>query len=154
MARNIFIFLGTFVAGALIALVVRAAMFNPHAGHEAAASTGGEYAPMVSNALAPAGAAQARPASAPANPSKTEAVKPSAGSHENHGSASAAAPAKGKPVNTVCAICGMDVDPKLPTAEYKGQTIGFGCRMCPPKFKADPDRWGPLYLKNEVAKRG
>jgi len=47
----------------------------------------------------------------------------------------------------------MDVDPSLPTVEYQGQTIGFGCRMCPPKFKADPDRYGPLYLKNEVIKR-
>jgi hypothetical protein len=57
------------------------------------------------------------------------------------------------PVNTVCAICGMDVDPKLPTAEYQGKTIGFGCRMCPPKFKAEPDKFGPLYLRNEVVKR-
>lgn len=54
------------------------------------------------------------------------------------------------PVNSVCAICGMDVDPKLPTLEYKGQRIGFGCRMCPPKFKAEPDKYGPYYLRNEV----
>ena len=44
----------------------------------------------------------------------------------------------------------MEVDPSVPTAEYKGQTIGFGCRMCPPKFKADPDKYGPAYLRNEV----
>jgi YHS domain-containing protein len=56
-------------------------------------------------------------------------------------------------VNTRCAICGMPVDPSLPTLEYKGQTIGFGCRMCAPKFKADPDKYGPVYLKNEVIKR-
>jgi YHS domain-containing protein len=56
-------------------------------------------------------------------------------------------------VNTVCAICGMPVDPKLPTAQYQGKTIGFGCKMCPPKFAKDPDRWGPLYLRNETAKR-
>jgi hypothetical protein len=47
----------------------------------------------------------------------------------------------------------MDVDPKLPTAEYQGKTIGFGCRMCPPKFKAAPDRYGPHYLRNEVVPR-
>ena len=129
MIRNVFIFLGTFVAGALIALVMRAAMFEPHAGHEGHSAGGGEYAAMVSNPLVPANSAARTPAADP---------------HAGH-----AAP----PVNTVCAICGMAVDPKVPTAEYQGKTIGFGCKMCPPKFKADPDRYGPLYLKNEVVKR-
>jgi hypothetical protein len=50
------------------------------------------------------------------------------------------------PVNTTCAICGMPVDPRLPTATYQGRTIGFGCRMCPPKFQAEPDRYGPAFL--------
>lgn len=57
-----------------------------------------------------------------------------------------AAAAEGNPVNTTCAICGMAVDPRLPTATYQGKTIGFGCRMCPPKFKAEPDRYGPAFL--------
>ncbi len=60
------------------------------------------------------------------------------------------APQTAAPVNTLCAICGMQVDPKLPTLEYKGQRIGFGCRMCPPKFKAEPDKYGPYYLRNEL----
>lgn len=153
--RNIFLFLATFVAGALIALVVRAARFDAHAGERTEHTAGGEYAPMVNNALTPAtgDAAKVRGATEPAR----------AGGHENHVPAAPEAAGAttvktaadaGKPVNTVCAICGMDVDPKLPTAQYQGKTIGFGCKMCPPKFKADPDRWGPLYLKNEVAKRG
>jgi hypothetical protein len=25
--------------------------------------------------------------------------------------------------------------------------------MCAPKFKADPDRYGPVYLRNEVMKK-
>lgn len=54
--------------------------------------------------------------------------------------------AHGNPINTTCAICGMPVDPRLPTASYQGKTIGFGCRMCPPKFQADPDRYGPAFL--------
>ena len=66
----------------------------------------------------------------------------------------AAASAGAKPVNTICAICGMAVDPKLPTAVYQGQVIGFGCRMCPPKFKAEPDKYGPSYLRNERVKSG
>lgn len=53
-------------------------------------------------------------------------------------------------VNTVCAICGMDVDPRLPAADYKGYKIGFGCAACPPKFARNPDKWGPSALKNEV----
>jgi len=58
----------------------------------------------------------------------------------------AAAAAQATPVNTTCGICGMPVDPKLPTATYQGKTIGFGCRICPPKFQAEPDRYGPRFL--------
>jgi hypothetical protein len=140
MIRNIFIFLGTFVAGALIALVARAAMFKPHAGHEGHPEKA-EYAPMVNNALAPV-----QPTA------KGEAVK-SAASDPHAGHTMAKTADADKPVNTVCAICGMDVDPKLPTLEYQGKKIGFGCRMCPPKFKADPDRYGPFYLRNEIIKK-
>lgn len=147
MTRSLFIFLGTFAAGALIALVTRAALHDPHSDNEGHVAAGGEYAPMVANVLAPAASAHAGHAAH--------------ADHAGHAGAAASAdkapaPASaepGKPVNTVCAICGMDVDPRLPTAQYQGKTIGFGCRMCPPKFKADPDRYGPLYLKNEVVQR-
>ncbi len=65
MTRNIFIFIGTFVVGALIALVTRAALFNPHRGHEGHPAKA-EYAPMVSNPLTPA--VTPAPAPAPAQP--------------------------------------------------------------------------------------
>jgi hypothetical protein len=140
MTRTLFVFLGTFAAGALIALVARAALFEPHAAKPANATGGGDYAPMVSNTLAPAAQGDAKPAA------------PAVDEHAGHGAPeTAAAPAE--PVNTVCAICGMEVDPKIPPATYQGKTIGFGCKLCPPKFAKDPDRWGPLYLKNEVAPR-
>lgn len=113
MIKNAFIFLGTFLVGALAALVVRATVYQPHAG------------------------------TVPATPAAPVAAI---------ARASAVADAE-KPVNTRCAICGMEVDPALPTLEYKGKKIGFGCRMCPPKFKADPDKYGPFYLRNEVIKR-
>jgi YHS domain-containing protein len=133
MIRNIFIFLGTFVAGALIALVARAALFKPEAGQPAAPAPKADYAPMVSNALTPA---------------------PAPDPHVGHSATTAATTrAAAKPVNTVCAICGMAVDPKMPTMEYQGKTIGFGCKLCAPKFKADPDRYGPAYLRNEVIKK-
>lgn len=137
MIRNTFVFLAAFVASALIALVVRATRFQPHAGHEGHPAAGGDYTPMVSNPLTPA----SPPAAAAADP------------HAGHGAATTPAAESGKPVNTVCAICGMEVDPKLPTLQYQGKTIGFGCKMCPPKFKADPDRYGPAYLRNEVIKK-
>ena len=47
----------------------------------------------------------------------------------------------------------MEVNPELETLEYQGRTIGFGCKLCAPKFKADPERYGPAYLKNEVINR-
>jgi YHS domain-containing protein len=94
---------------------------------------------MVSNVLAPS-PARAAPEAGPAKPTTPE---PGAGQP-------AAAAVLGKAVNSVCAICGMPVDPRLPTIEYQGKTIGFGCRMCPPKFKADPERYGPSFLGNQV----
>lgn len=62
----------------------------------------------------------------------------------------AVAPTAAAPVNTICAICAMPVDPKVPTATYQGKVIGFGCRACPPKFAAKPDLYGPAALQNRV----
>lgn len=88
-------------------------------------------------------------------PEVAGAIAPSAVAsdpHANHAAAPTPAKESTAPVNTVCAICGMDVDPKVPTLTYQGKTIGFGCKMCPPKFKAEPDKYGPYYLRNEVIK--
>lgn len=54
------------------------------------------------------------------------------------------------PVNTICAICGMPVDPAVPTATWAGRTIGFGCKACPPRFAAEPEKYGPAALANRV----
>jgi YHS domain-containing protein len=128
MTRHIFTFLGTFLVGTLIALAARTATHQPHAKHSG-------------SGLPQAAAAKPGPA---ISESALHAAMPAA-----TGPVSAAT----TPVNTVCAICGMKVDPTLPTAEYQGKTIGFGCRMCPPKFKVDPDKYGPAYLRNEVIKK-
>ena len=82
------------------------------------------------------------------DPHADHAAQPSL--HAGH---AATATSAAKPVNTVCAICGMPVDSSVPTAQYQGKTIGFGCKLCPPKFAAEPDKYGPLYLRNEVVKR-
>lgn len=149
MIRSLALFLGTFVVGALLALLARAALFSPHAAKEANAVGGGDYAPMVTNTLAPQPASPA-PALASTPPHEHNHAQPEAKSKAETPAQTASA---NQPVNTVCAICGMVVDPKLPTSTYQGKTIGFGCRMCRPKFEKDPDRWGPHYLKNEVVSR-
>ena len=119
MTKHAFIFLGTFILGAVIALTVRAARNDTPA------------------TPAPHAAAHAHDHASPSL--ETQNSKPE--------TARASAPA---PVNTVCSICGMEVDPSLGTAEYQGKTIGFGCRACPPKFKANPGKYGPAALRNEV----
>ncbi len=58
--------------------------------------------------------------------------------------------AAAKPVNSICAICGMKVNPKLGTALYQGQVIGFGCKTCPDKFAAHPDLYGPAAIAGQV----
>jgi YHS domain-containing protein len=148
-SRTIFIFIGTFVAGALIALIARASMFKPHGDHTGHPVGGGDYSAMVSNPLTPANPSGAKSAAQPTT-SATNSAAPDP--HAGHGKATTSLESTA-PVNTVCAICGMDVDPKLETLEYQGKTIGFGCKLCAPKFKADPERYGPAYLKNEVIKR-
>lgn len=142
MKRHVFIFLGTFIAGAVIAFGARAALHDPHAGHATAEASGS------------ASVAAATPA--------TPAPMADHGSaHAGHGAAAPAAPApaadaatpaadEAKPVNTVCAICGMKVNPKIATETYQGKKVGFGCGACPAQFRANPDKYGPAALRNEV----
>lgn len=140
MIRNIVIFLVTFAVGAVVALATRAALHEPHS--EATATAVADHSSMVDNALVPA---------EPATSDTKASIAGEASDHSAHAAnATKSAASSPAPVNSVCAICGMEVDPKLPTAEYQGKTIGFGCRMCRPKFEANPDKYGPAYLRNEV----
>ncbi len=128
MTKNIILFLAAFIGGAVIALAARSALFKPYAeqsGHPPVAE---------SPAMIGSGAQAAPPA-------------PAADPHAGHTMAPAS---ENKPVNTVCAICGMDVDPSIKPAEYKGKLVGFGCRACPPRFAREPDRYGPAALENKV----
>ncbi len=121
MKSHLFFFLTAFAVGCVAALAARSAWYQPHANHAGHPATPA-YAPMVNNTAAPA-----------------------AVPHAGHEAASSA-----KPVNTLCTLCGMEVDPTIQPATYKGKLIGFGCRMCPPKFAADPERYGPSALENKV----
>jgi len=77
-------------------------------------------------------------------PSSLQASTPAAPAHHQP-------PAEEKPVNQVCAICGMKVDLKYGSAVYKGKKVGFGCGACPATFAANPERYGPAALENRVA---
>lgn len=121
MKKPVILFLVAFVLSALVTLAVRTARHDP-------------YAPAVT--------ATAQPATPPA----PQVADP----HAGHTAAATATPAAPTVVNTVCTLCGMDVDPSIKPAEYQGKLIGFGCRACPPRFAAEPDRYGPSALRNEV----
>ncbi|MEW6506189.1 MAG: YHS domain-containing protein [Bacteroidota bacterium] len=46
--------------------------------------------------------------------------------------------------NTVCPVLGRPVNPKLKPIVYNGKTYGFCCKVCPPKFQENPEK----YIKN------
>ncbi len=122
MIRQVVIFFVAAGVGAVLALLVRSTWHHPY--HEPAEEMSAPAKPHTHSS---------------AEPAATPPVDP----HAGHTSALTV------PVNDICAICGMDVDPTLPTAKYQGKVIGFACMKCPPKFTADPERYGPHYLRNE-----
>lgn len=54
-------------------------------------------------------------------------------------------------INTICPVCGMDVDPEFPAQAWKGKLVGMGCGACPSKFKAAADHYGPYAERNQKA---
>jgi YHS domain-containing protein len=71
-------------------------------------------------------------------------------------SAAPSAQTSQKAVNTVCPVSGDTVgDVGKPVyVQYKGQTIAFCCKDCLKKFNKNPDKYGPLALKNQSANEG
>jgi hypothetical protein len=128
--KSVILFLATFLVGAALAFATRTALHAPYA------------------ALAPGDAKLQLGTPPPAPTTKPRAPTPVVDPHAGH---TATAPAA--IVNTICAICGMDVDPDFKPATYQGKLVGFGCAACPAKFAKDPDRYGPSALRNEVAKK-
>jgi hypothetical protein len=86
----------------------------------------------------------------PVEPAVAIAPAALADAHSAHQQPNAPASTESTTVNTICTICGMHVDPSLPAALYEGKRVGFGCKACPPKFAADPGKYGPHALKNEI----
>ncbi len=141
MTRQLVIFAIACALGAAIAVIVRTANHQPYAEPHLAT-------PMAANGSETAPAAMAA--------AHLSADAPSA-DHPDSGMAHPAPPAtppvasRLATVNTICPGCGEPIDPTLPYADYKGHKIGFGCARCPPKFTADPVKFGEAALKNQLA---
>lgn len=177
MTRHLVVFIATFAIGALIAVVLRTGSHkpyeehsghpapgaasaapatayegaNPHAGHQPAGTTASDDAGHAGHGASPAAPAEHQGHASTAKPSvRSAAPAPASADHATHQAPTADAPATGAAVNTLCALCGMPVDPKLGTIAYKGKLIGFGCRACPAKFRADPAKYGEAALSNQV----
>lgn len=162
MTRHLIVFIATFAIGAVIAVILRTGSHKPyedHRGHPAPGAASAAPATAYEAADPHAGHAASVPA-AGEHAGHGGSTKPTASAlpastptteHAGHGQASPtpAAPATAA-VNTICAICGMPVDPKLGSIAYKGKLIGFGCKTCPAKFRAEPEKYGEAALKNQV----
>lgn len=107
MKKHIGVFVAFFAIGAVIAVIIRAASYQPSSRPEQ------KTAKEPAAAMAPVAATQAS-------------------------------------VNSTCPICAMPVNPAIPFADYKGVKVGFGCAACPPKFAANPAKYGEAALKNQV----
>jgi|GEM_PF-1113582 YHS domain-containing protein len=162
MSRALVILAISFAIGAALALTVRAGLHRPYAASDmpapvkhgaaaAAASPAPAPAPADDDQHAPRfHAAAPPPAAAPAAPPAATA-KPGAEGLTTRG---VLAPRPGiDTVNTICPVCGFEVDLSLPTSSYHGKAIGFGClpKRCKEKFDADPEYFGPAALQNRKA---
>ncbi len=137
--RNILIFVGSFVIGALLVLSARTARAQPFAPVAEPAAMAPAAVPMP--VAGPMPTAGPMPVAASATPTAaTTSTK-----------AMFATAAMSVAENTKCSVCGMKVDPELPSTQWHGHTIGFGCAACPPKFAANPDRYGQAALENRKA---
>lgn len=142
MIRQALVFIVAAGVGALLALVVRSTLHRPY--DQAAEPTTPTHEQHQPAAPPNAPSHEHHQPTTPVTPPATTPADPHAG-HADHTKAG------GQPVNTICAICGMDVDPELPTATFQGKVIGFACGKCPPRFAKDPERYGPHYLANRKA---
>lgn len=149
MTRYLVIFVVTFAVGAVIAVILRTGGHHPYGEPPrpppmAGMDPHGEHRPPPPEAgMPPPSHEQSHDHGAPPPPPPMDA-------HHDHGAPPAPA-APGGAVNTICPGCGGPVDPKIPMADYQGKKVGFNCKMCPPKFAAEPQKYGEAALKNKAA---
>jgi len=168
MTRSLLILTMSFAIGFALCLVVRAGLHHPYP-PAAAMAMGPLVTPPAEHgggpdgsSLAPAQAA-APPASAAgaAAPDASAPAAPASSRAAGLARSTSSGPELGLPrlgvktemVNTICPVCGVEVDVSLPTSLYHGRIIGFGCRpnRCKERFDADPERYGPAALANRKA---
>lgn len=162
MMRSALILTMSFAVGFALCLVARAGLHHPYAAGAAAAGAPMGMAPAEHEGGHDHGAGAPSPVAAPPAPGAAAALPapPPARAAAPARSASPS-PEVGLPrlgvttamANTVCPVCGAEVDATLPTSIYHGRIIGFGCRpaRCKEMFDADPERYGPAALANRKA---
>jgi hypothetical protein len=152
MSRSLLIFVACFLVGAAGALVARAALHHPYADAPEAAAPAPAAPPQDGEhrhpTAPPADGEHHHPTAPPADGEHHHPTAPPA--DDEHHPAPTAAPGPTAIRNTVCPVCGFEVDRKLPTSRYHDQVIGFACETnhCKAKFDADPERYGPAALAN------
>lgn len=163
--KTVIAFIIALVVGAAITLVVRSALHDPHAGHTTPTAATPASAPLPAAAPSAVAVPDPHAGHAPATPVKTgedphaghapsavtapapKATTPETATPETTGpDATTPAPLT---VNSICPICGMDVDPSLGIWHYQGKPIGIGCRACVNKIENEIDRYGPAALDNK-----
>ncbi len=151
--RLTILFIVCFIAGSAVGLIARASLHKPYEDAPAADGTSGEPAHGHADHGAMTPPAPPHADHAPRS-SAPDAVLPPGDQHAGHASTPAATKPTVEPasatatVNTICPVCGMEVDPELPTVDYQGKKIGIGCAMCLPKIRRELDRYGSAALED------
>lgn len=152
MTRHVIIFIITFVIGVVIAVTIRTSTHKPFETSAHPPAVGVAPSLPAAATAEPINDHQAQPtptptAVSPANPASDSM------NHDHHAQSELAATntVVHETVNTLCPGCGDPVISTLPYADYHGKKVGFACAMCPPKFQADPVKYGEAALKNQVA---
>jgi hypothetical protein len=165
MIRSALILTMSFAVGFALCLVARAGLHHPYAAGPATAGAPLGMAPAEHEGAHDHGAGAPAPATAPpaqgAGAAGAAPAPPPAARAAAPGRFASSSPEVGLPrlgvatevANSVCPVCGAEVDASLPTSIYHGRIIGFGCRpaRCKERFDADPERFGPAALANRKA---
>ncbi len=151
--RLAILFVICFAVGAIGALIGRAALYHPYSEQAQADATTSAMTSMDSPVNPAENTSPSAKAQSPSHVDHGDKTpEPSHPSPDDAAPMTAATQAVKSTVNTVCPICGMDVDPAIESMTYQGKQVGLGCAKCPPKFKREPDRYGPAALDNRKAK--
>lgn len=159
--KSLLIFAICFLVGAAVAIGVRAAVHKPYAeatqAHDMAAPPGLPAPPASPSGDGHEGHGQpsvpAPSQSAPGPVPKAGEAKPEQGDqHKDHGTAPANAGDPNAAIgNTICPVCGMEVDAELASIPTPQGLVGIACPPCIPKIRRAPDRYGAAALTNRKA---